>query len=793
MILQSFILFIIIYLMQYQLQNGGFEAPMGKEWSITFSPFVSIVRDSTAAFSGKYSLKIESSFPMENVFYGGDQTVSVKSGEDWMELAIRIKCNDLKGTAGVDIHFLDPPGTRLPEYKAQVILDADNYPKVWEYYDIKSRIPAGTSRIRVALFLKGKGKAWFDDLSLTFRGTAPELDINPSSGAYLLKKSDINIWFEFAEQKVFFATPLSTTLRSAIEIQGAGNEWEPFQIVFNPRRAVNNCSVTFTDLKDEKGNKIGSKQIACYSVGYVTVKQASSAEGVIGSNPDYLIPAGQFDLKAQINNPIWITIRIPADAKPGIYKGRIRFVAEGREYAQIPIILKVWDFILPEKNHLDVISNVWWPMIQKYDRRSLDVIRGDYIANLREHRISIFNAGEIESVIKDGHLSVSQVGFDRMVKDPVAKLGFSSVTVGPFLGNADGWRSRRNWLGWDPAAPQFEKYLTSYAAELERAAAVAGLTGSCWLYYWDEPPRNDPDLDRIVRLGRIIKKAAPKLKIFLTTWPASRWFGLVDIWCLPFSREYFNLKTIRERQSAGEKIFVYNNDPWIDTPLIDKRMYAWRYRQAGVDGVYAWWSLNYWPDDPYEKTSQALFADNRSSALKAGDGVLLYPNANGSGPPVNSLRWEIFRQGLEDYEYLALLAEAIDRTAAQLAPSETFKNFSEYRIRQLLDAVVRDYFSDWSRDVPVLYELRRRLGEEIAATNRAPKVLIKIYDPAKSGASGRTLIGLAEKGSQVSINGVMVGVSENGVFGWEDSGKVDSLVVKISKGKSKKIFTVYLK
>jgi hypothetical protein len=37
-----------------------------------------------------------------------------------------------------------------------------------------------------------------------------------------------------------------------------------------------------------------------------------------------------------------------------------------------------------------------------------------------------------------------------------------------------------------------------------------------------------------------------------------------------------------------------------------------------------------------------------------GDGFLLYPGENG---PINSIRWELIRDGIEDYDYLTILKD----------------------------------------------------------------------------------------------------------------------------------------
>ena len=50
---------------------------------------------------------------------------------------------------------------------------------------------------------------------------------------------------------------------------------------------------------------------------------------------------------------------------------------------------------------------------------------------------------------------------------------------------------------------------------------------------------------------------------------------------------------------------------------------------------------------------------------EVGSGVLLYPPAQAGERLRNSLRWEALRDGLEDYEYLALYAQKHGADAAQ--------------------------------------------------------------------------------------------------------------------------------
>ena len=59
--------------------------------------------------------------------------------------------------------------------------------------------------------------------------------------------------------------------------------------------------------------------------------------------------------------PIWITVTVPADAKPGAYVGRIRVVAEGRDPVHVPLNVRVIDWTLPDPNafapHMDIVQS----------------------------------------------------------------------------------------------------------------------------------------------------------------------------------------------------------------------------------------------------------------------------------------------------------------------------------------------------------------------------------------------------------------------------------------------------
>jgi len=153
-----------------------------------------------------------------------------------------------------------------------------------------------------------------------------------------------------------------------------------------------------------------------------------------------------------------------------------------------------------------------------------------------------------------------------------------------------------------------------------------------------------------------------------------------------------------ERRAAGEEVWWYictvPKAPYItefiDHPGTELRLWSWQCWQYGVSGILIWNSV-YWnsatvfPDpqlqdpwtDPMSYVSGPGFPSGSVGQWGNGDGRFLYPprgtvGAN-AGPrlegPVNSVRWENIRDGIEDYEYFWLLKQAIERAAEAGASS----------------------------------------------------------------------------------------------------------------------------
>ena len=136
----------------------------------------------------------------------------------------------------------------------------------------------------------------------------------------------------------------------------------------------------------------------------------------------------------------------------------------------------------------------------------------------------------------------------------------------------------------------------------------------------------------------------------------------------------------RQENFLGEGIrsWVYSccnpRGDWInrfmDTPLWKIRMLGWLMYRTEASG-FLHWGYNYWDRaltrelvDPFQVSDAGRWPN-----WPSGDPFVVYPGENG---PVDSIRWEIFAESLQDY---ALLQAGWPRESPALERLRSFKDF----------------------------------------------------------------------------------------------------------------------
>jgi len=328
--------------------------------------------------------------------------------------------------------------------------------------------------------------------------------------------------------------------------------------------------------------------------------------------------------------------------------------------------------------------------------------------------------------------------WDRAMEQALGRYGFNSFRLGiPGIGSGTFHsRSVPQLLGFTEETPEYPLLFDSTCRQIESHLAEKGWLDEAFVYWFDEPlPK---DYDYINNGFRKLKAAAPRIPRMLTVMEGvdERLYGGPDIWC-SISNKYDH--TIAEaRRQVGESFWWYictgPKAPYctlfIDHPGTELRVWLWQTWQRNIEGILVW-QTNYWtsatayPDhaqNPYEdpmgwRTGYGTPRGERHP-WGNGDGRFIYPpeaaaDARPQEPvtegPVDSLRWEMLRDGIEDYEYLAMLKRLIQRHRSDLTDAQ------EQRYSALL-VVPEDITTDlthFTQDPAPLARHRDRLARAI--------------------------------------------------------------------------------
>jgi hypothetical protein len=510
-----------------------------------------------------------------------------------------------------------------------------------------------------------------------------------------------------------------------VELAAAGDETESFQLVLIPGASdLKGLQVEAPPLKGPGGEV----PLTWHQVGYVETAKPDYAADFVGWWPDPLLPPGPVDLSAGQRQPLWFSVQVPPAAAPGLYVGAVTVRGAGH-VVSVPVQLRVRAFTLPRPGTLATafglyassLSKWWWDKAPYRDNMPIGMFR-EWCEFLGKYRLGVKNIGAeyVTQTEENGNLRVDLGNLQQTVA-PLAPRYFapwsmsvcrvaSAVTL-PKISPETG-----------PA--QHARTVAAYAKEWERQ----GLPREVHVYGYDEP--NPSHYPFLVDAYRRIREAAPGYPIMQTIGdPNPRALaGLVDIWCplTPALTSDF----YRERLAAGDRLWGYTccspKPPYanffIDQPALDHRLLFWQLRQAGATG-FLYWCVCYWDGLPNAASGQPCFPDvpihlrdlgTYNSYKDNGDGFLVYPGRDRK--PWPSIRLESIRDGIEDYEYLALLSRLVESArrlpARQRPPQELLTRADELcRVPTTLSASMTQY----TKSPSLVLERREQVATMIEA------------------------------------------------------------------------------
>ncbi len=471
-------------------------------------------------------------------------------------------------------------------------------------------------------------------------------------------------------------------------IEAARNEVEPFQVVIGGGGAgVTGVRASVSALSGPSGASIGADRVVVYRAALYDVVTASSPDGATGLWPDPLVPdvdqyfgetrnAFPFDVPAGESRAIWIEVFVPPGTPPGEYTGSVSVTGSGLTSVDVPVHLRVRGFDLPSTSTLPSAFGMSWNAACVAHRGSyaacgdsgVEMFHVLYARAALDHRVSIESvvyAPPSSSADWDHFASV----YGGLLEGTAGtRLEGARLTTMRTLASTESamtaWRDQFASRGWSdvilfdytcdepPAGCLFSEIPTLAAAA--RAAGIPVLITTDI----DEATSNGL-LDTIDIMTPVVNfmddrggsNRRPDYDAFLSREGDNRlwWYqscmshGCGD-GCVATTDDYF----------TGWPSYM------VDASAMQNRAMEWLSFRYDVSGEL-YFETTY--DLPSAWDDLCDFSGN-------GDGTLFYPGTparigGSSDIPIESIRLKLIREGMEDYEYLHLLATLGDRAMAE--------------------------------------------------------------------------------------------------------------------------------
>jgi len=454
-----------------------------------------------------------------------------------------------------------------------------------------------------------------------------------------------------------------------------------------------------------------------------------------GRVPDCLIPfsaapgkgGAPFSIEANKNQGVWVDILIPDNAPAGAYTGNATITVADKVYEKIPIILKVYDFTLPDSTHISNMfgyyphfiaqrhgverdSEAYYSLDLKYQqlahRHRFDLVTGvDNLDDMNNY-YKKYLTGEAYNE-KFGY-----VGPGKNTGNTTFSIGYGGDFPEEYGGSVikmnkpDWWKGSDAWENWFiQNAPGVErhKYLFPDEPDFKGPEGAKG-TGSMdtirmqakWTHSNPGPGKNIPTL--------VTNKIIPGLK------------GHVDFWSISAQEFTMNLtpEEVAGERAQGHTFGIYNGyRPGMgavvsDADAVEFRVMPWIVWKYNID-QYFYWSTTFWTD--LNVFVNPLTYEDRIN----GDGTFLYPGQDALFPeesrnltgPLSSIRAKNWRRGAQDYEYLWLakklgLEKELNTTVNNCVPTAVWEAKSQKDI-------------SWSSRGYKFEEYRKQLAELLSS------------------------------------------------------------------------------
>jgi len=635
---------------------------------------------------------------------GWHQSHAVEAGKTYL-YAAWVKCQDIEGGAVLlHAHCRTADGTLCETGGYNSVGRPLDGTHGWTLLSGTLTMPPDCAELGLHLTMNARGTLWHDGVVLARVAEAEPLTLQARRDR---TQDGLTAWPVNPVVKVFRwdAPPAEP---SPARLSAARNEAEPLQLAVRSSQRLGRVRVEVDPPAGPGGERLTDIETAI--VGYVPIDHPTSyyrsespawhrkypqrpgrCDGWSGWWPDPLLPRDTFDLPAERTQPVWITVHVPKDAPAGDYRGTVRLTMGGKMLAEVPFTVHVWDFALPDAEHVKAVYDVrlhgrWWRDDVGQDRQAYLRKFWKFMADRRVCPDRIHPDPVIR--YSGGKVTADFTAYDAAAEYYFDVLGLPHAYT-PQQFYCFGWGHPPKKMCGEapyPGAYPYEgadrsrlrpEYKRAYQACLRaywNHMKEKGWAGRVVLYISDEPHdrRHEYVVRQMKALCKMIHEVDPAIPIYSSTWhhqPA--WDGSLDVWGLGHQGRT-PVDTMRAVRVRGDRLwFTTDGEMCTDTPYcaVERLLphYCFHY---GAE-AYEFWGVDWLTYDPYVCGWHAYIhqSDRPGHSFYVrypnGDGYLAYPGAPvGAAGPVSSIRLEQAREGVEDYEYLHLLRKRIAKAKA---------------------------------------------------------------------------------------------------------------------------------
>ena len=525
-----------------------------------------------------------------------------------------------------------------------------------------------------------------------------------------------SIWLESSLNRIFKTSPPTST--TCLELLAARNTRVSFQVSIK-NNGYSPISVECTlDSPDEIHSLIRR-------VGYVPMRDFTwhtsedELDGIghlPGLVPDPLIPENRAVLHNQAVQPFWVTLDIPAECDPGTKLITVNVQIDGvSEPVALQVTLDVKQLVvLPRKDFpvthwwnadalyhyykIEPFGDTWFEIAEAYLSNMLAHGSNVIFVPLFHHRREVVKEPAQLLIVDETEPGTYTFDWTRVRRfiHKAKKIGFDyyewphfwqmKITRdGHIVGAAEPARvytlinDTYHLIVPDdsPAlSDSYVNFLKQFLPALHEFLVEEQLETISFYHASDEPGGNKEDFDNYMAVREKLSELAPWTDGKVMDAMSDIRYGELDLMDIPVpnvqaATDFINKKIPHWVYYCTGPVGPYINR-FFDTPLIKVRMSGLLFYKLDASG-FLHWGYNYWyaMDLGHNPVPQD-FVDpwNGGQFMPYGDGHVVYPGPAG---PVDSIRWEIFAEALQDYAILQ--SAGIDREDPILDALIDYGNF----------------------------------------------------------------------------------------------------------------------